>query len=41
MAFNVDVDGEVFSVKVTPVLDQTDQTRDVERPKTKGPEEFP
>jgi oxaloacetate decarboxylase alpha subunit len=40
MAFNVDVDGEVFGVKVTPVRDQTDQTRDVERPKAKGPEEL-
>jgi pyruvate/oxaloacetate carboxyltransferase len=41
MAFSVDVDGEVFSVKVTPVRDQTDQTREVERPKTKGPGELP
>jgi len=41
IAFNVDVDGEVFGVKVTPVRDQTDQTTEVERPKTKGPEELP
>jgi len=39
--FSVDVDGEVFSVKISPVLDQTDKTLEVESPKEKRPKELP
>jgi pyruvate/oxaloacetate carboxyltransferase len=39
--FSVDVDGEVFSVKISPVLDQTDKTMEVESPKEKKPKELP
>ena len=33
MEFSVDVDGEVFNVKISPVWDQADRTMEVERPK--------
>ena len=39
MEFSVDVDGEVFNVKVSPVWDQADRTMEVERPKR--PKELP
>jgi pyruvate/oxaloacetate carboxyltransferase len=39
MEFSVDVDGEVFNVKISPVWDQTDRTMEVERPKR--PKELP
>jgi pyruvate/oxaloacetate carboxyltransferase len=39
MEFSVDVDGEVFNVKISPVWDQADRTMEVERPKR--PKELP
>ena len=39
--FSVDVDGEVFSVKISPARDKTDKTIEVESLKTKRPQELP